>query len=233
MKKAIGYIRVSTVEQRSGYGLEVQEKAIRDFAKASGIRLADVVGDEAISGTKGEELRPGLAEALVRLKLGEADLLIVPRIDRLARDLILQETVIRDLRGVGRDVISVAEPDIGAEDGQRTLIRQILGAIAEYEGWLIGARLRAGREMKRARGGYAQGRPPYGYRAIGGRLEPVPDEQAAIRLARRLRRQRLSFRQIAVELDENGYRPKNGGEWHPPQVARLIESRVSGATSAR
>jgi DNA invertase Pin-like site-specific DNA recombinase len=218
-------VRVSTVEQVGGFGLDVQEKAIRDYARAHGIRLIDIARDEGISGAKSEEARPGLALALIRLEAGEADLLLVARADRLARDLILQETVIRDLKRWGRDILSVAEPGLVAEDGQRTLIRQILGAISQYEGWLIAARLRAGREMKRARGGYAAGRPPYGYRATRGALEPVPDEQAAIGEAIELRSQGMSLRQIARQLTEHGHRPKGSGVWHPPQVARLLDAR--------
>jgi DNA invertase Pin-like site-specific DNA recombinase len=163
-RAAIAYLRVSTVEQTSGYGLDVQESAVRDYAKAAQLRLVDVVRDEAVSGTKGEDLRPGLAEVLVRIEDGEADVLLVPRLDRLARHLLLQETILARLTKLGKEVVSVAEPDIMAEDGQRTLIRQIFGAISQYEASVISARLRAGREMKNARGGYAYGRPAYGWR---------------------------------------------------------------------
>ncbi len=53
-------------------------------------------------------------------------------------------------------------------------------------------------------------------------MEPVPEEQEAIRLARRLRRRGLSLRDIGGRLGKAGYRPKGGGRWHPPQVARLL-----------
>jgi DNA invertase Pin-like site-specific DNA recombinase len=122
----------------------------------------------------------------------------------------------------GKGVVSVAEPDITEEDGQRTLIRQILGAIAEYEGWLIRARLRAGREMKKAQGGYASGRPPYGYRASRGTLVEVPEEQTIIRKVKKLRRGGLSFRRVAARLDAEGDRPRTGNRWHPTTVARIV-----------
>ena len=221
-RRAIAYLRVSTVEQKSGYGLDVQDKVVREHARTANLRLIDIVRDEAISGTKGEDLRPGLAEVLVRLEAGDADVLLVPRLDRLARSLVLQETVIKRLTKLGRDVVSIAEPDVMAEDGHRTLIRQILGAIAEYEAWIISARLRTGREMKRARGGYASGRPPYGFRAEGGELVAAPEEQEAIRLAKRLRKSGLSYRDIAHRLQAEGLHPRSGGRWHPPMVSRLV-----------
>lgn len=228
---AIAYLRVSTVEQKSGYGLDVQEKSVRGYARGRGLSLVDVVRDEALSGTTGPEVRPGLASALLRLQNGEATVLLVPRLDRLARDVILQETIIRQLEATGRRVESVAEPDIEAENGQRTLIRTILGAIAEYEATLIRARMRAGRELKATRGGYAHGRPPYGYRANKGTLLKDPQEQAVIRKARLLRRRGLSFREIADALAAEGHAPRSGRRWHPPMVARLVD-RPADARSA-
>lgn len=220
--RALAYLRVSTVDQTLGLGLDVQEATVLKHAKKAGFRIVDVVKDEAISGTKGEDLRPGLAEALLRIQEGEADILLIPALDRLARDLFLQETVIRKLAEMGKRVESVAEPDVMDGDGQRILVRQVLGAIAQYEASLIAARLRAGRDLKRARGGYAYGRPPYGYRAFGGELLPDANEQAVVKKAQRLRRRGLSFREIARELEAGGTHSRTGGRWHPPQIARMI-----------
>ena len=220
--RAIAYLRVSTVEQKSGYGLDVQEKAVRDHAKKAGLRIVSVVEDAALSGSKTEELRPGLAEVLLRLEEGDADVLLVARLDRLARDVVLQEMLLRRLVRTGKQVVSVAEPDINSEDGHRKLVRVILGAIAEYEAWLIAVRLRAARDLKRSRGGYASGRPRYGYRASRGTLVKVPEEQAIIKEAKRLRKAGLSYRQIAAHLDAEGHRPRSGRSWHPTMVARVV-----------
>ena len=232
--RAIAYLRVSTVEQKSGYGLDVQEKAVRDHAKSAGLRIIAVVRDEAISGKKGEDLRPGLAEVLLRLERGDADMLLVPRLDRLSRDVILQEAIIRPLIRAGKQVMSVAEPDIDAEDGERKMVRIILGAIGEYEAWLIGARLRAARDLKRARGGYAGGRPLYGYRASRGALVKVPEEQAIIEKVKALRKKGLSFREIGGRLDADGDAPRTGSHWHPTMVARVVAAeRPASMTGAR
>jgi DNA invertase Pin-like site-specific DNA recombinase len=226
-RRAIAYVRVSTVEQKSGYGLDVQEKAVRGHAKANALQIVDIVRDEAVSGTKGEDVRPGLAQAVVRIEEGEADVLLVPRLDRLARNLVLQETIIRRLADRGREVASVAEPDVMADDGQRTLIRQILGAIAQYEASLITARMRAGREMKAARGGYAYGRPRYGFRADHGALVAAETEAVVISRASALRADGLSLRAIATTLAAEGHLPRSGGKWHPAQVARLLAYATS------
>ena len=133
---AVGYVRVSTQEQVEGFGLEVQEKAIRDHAKANGLRLVSLCRDEGQSGSNGLDTRTGLSEALVALESGRAKALVVYRLDRLARDLLLQETLIARLRQAGAEVLSVSEPDVdgGGAEPTRDLVRQVLGAIAQYDG---------------------------------------------------------------------------------------------------
>src|ERR1700722_5913752 len=96
--QVVGYIRVSTVEQLKGYGLDMQEQSIRDYCQANRLRLVEVFRDEGLSGSNGLEDRVGLAGALAALKAGMASELVVYRIDRLARDLILQETLVERLR---------------------------------------------------------------------------------------------------------------------------------------
>jgi DNA invertase Pin-like site-specific DNA recombinase len=223
-KRAIAYLRVSTADQVEGYGRETQEKAVRGYAKGQGIRLVDVVRDEGISGAKSDLLRPGLGDALVRLEAGEADALLVPRLDRLARDLVLQETIIARLTRAGREVLSVAEPDLNG-DHTRDLVRQILGAIAQYERALIAARMSAGKALKKAKGGYVGGRPRYGFEALDGELSPLAKEQMAIQIALRLRKEGLSLRMIGQRLGGAGFQPKVGAKWHPTQVSRLLRGR--------
>ena len=70
-RRAIGYVRVSTAEQVEGYGLTVQEKAIREFCRAQDFRLIAVIKDEGVSGAA--EVRPGLGEVIARLENGGAD----------------------------------------------------------------------------------------------------------------------------------------------------------------
>lgn len=222
--RAIGYIRVSTDKQAErGFGLPVQERAIRDWTKREGVRLVDVERDEGISGSNGLDSRLGLARALVRLRKGEAETLVVYRLDRLARDLVLQETTIQQLGKAGVRVVSVAEPAVDGDEPTRDFVRQVLGAMAQFERAKIRGRMQAGIAAKKAGGGYVGGRPGYGYSATGGKLEPVKSEQDAIALARRLRKRGASLRAIARELDAKGFRTKAGRQWAATQVARALE----------
>src|SRR4051794_19306062 len=158
---AIGYLRVSTEEQVQGGGLEVQEQSIRRYCKEQGLRLIDVASDEGVSGSNGLDARVGLASALARLEGDAADCLVVYRLDRLARDFVLQELLVNRLRERGIAIRSVMEPDIdtNTDDPTKVLVRQILGAIGQYERALIRGRMQAGKLVKAARGGYVGGQP--------------------------------------------------------------------------
>jgi DNA invertase Pin-like site-specific DNA recombinase len=225
--KAVAYIRVSSPTQLDGYGLAAQEADIKKSVKSHGLNLTQVYRDEGVSGSLEAALRPGLAEALARIESGEAAVLLIPRLDRLARRLTIQEAALAQVWRHGGTVVAADQGEIvrdDPDDPMRTAMRQMMGVFAQLERSMIVARLRRGREMKRAGGGYAAGRPRYGYRADDGSLVAVPEEQRAIKIARRLKKQGLSYRKIADRLHAEGLQPRSGGRWHPPMVSRLVNS---------
>jgi DNA invertase Pin-like site-specific DNA recombinase len=207
-----------------GFGPEIQEQAIKSYCKANSLRVVDWYRDEGISGANGLDTREGLAQALAGLKSGEADVLVVYRLDRLARDLILQETVVERLREDGTPVQSATEDlDTDTDDPTRILIRQVIGAIAQYERSIIKARMVAGKRAKKAAGGFIGGRAPYGYRVVNKELVPDDDEQEVVKLVQKLHKQGKSLRAIADELDVKGYQPRDAAQWHPNTVRRIIQ----------
>jgi DNA invertase Pin-like site-specific DNA recombinase len=233
--KVVAYLRVSTDRQaEEGLGLEVQESAIREWARTH--EIVAWFRDEGLSGANGLEHRLGLADALEALKNNEARGLVVYRLDRLARDLIVQETLLAELRRIGAEAFSTSPSESSyltddAADPSRKLIRQVLGAVAEYERAMISLRLRSGRRRKADNGGYAFGAPPFGYRAEGRALVPVEDEQAILVRMRELRAEGATFEAIARTLSAEGRATKRGGHWHG-KVVRDVLSRTSPCRSA-
>jgi DNA invertase Pin-like site-specific DNA recombinase len=69
-------------------------------------------------------------------------LVLVEKLDRLARDLMIQESIIADMQRNQFEIISVVEPDLCSNDTTRKLMRQILGAFSEYEATMIALKLR-------------------------------------------------------------------------------------------
>ncbi len=219
---------MSTLGQVDGYGLDVQEQQVRQCCQTAGLRLVGITRDEGVSGGLDAEDRPGLAEALTLLQADEADVLVVAKLDRLARTLTVQEAALAHVWRYSKrvwacDVGEVLEDD--PDDPMRTAMRQMSGVFSQLERGMIRARMRAGKARKAEQGGYAGGAPPYGYRAAGGQLVEQPPEQEALRLMRRMKRKGESLRAIAEALDEAGHPTKRGADsWHPMAVSRILKA---------
>jgi DNA invertase Pin-like site-specific DNA recombinase len=228
--KVVGYVRVSTTAQaEEGFGLDVQRQSVRKWAKDHGHKLVGIQADEGISGAKELDDRPALGTALAMVAAGEIEGLVVPKLDRLARDLIIQETLLGEIRRNGGRVFSCMAGEDGyladdPDDPSRKLIRQVLGAVSEYERSVIALRLRSGRRRKAEKGGYAYGRPPVGFIAVGKELVEDPDEQLALGRIRTMRDGGASIRQICAALDAENIPTKTGqGTWQPAVVGRILK----------
>jgi DNA invertase Pin-like site-specific DNA recombinase len=225
-----GYLRVSTDRQAEhGHGLAVQRKAITRWASANGFRVTCFLSDEGISGSNGLDTRVALADALDLVRQRKVSGVVVYRLDRLSRDMVLQEMLIQDVARMGGRIYSTSDTEsnlLGSDvesDPTRTLVRRIIGALSSYEREVIAMRTQAGRRRKADMGGYAYGAPPFGMRAEGGDLVVDAVEQAAIARVVELHMAGASIRAIAATLNEEGIRTKQDKRWHPTTVARLIE----------
>jgi Resolvase, N terminal domain len=132
MKEAFAYLRVSGRGQIEGDGFVRQEEAVRRFAAANGLDVVSVFREEGVSGTKDLESRPALLELLETAK-ESGGTVIIEKLDRLARDLMVSESILADFRRKGITVISVAEPDLCSNEPTRILMRQMMSAFAQYE----------------------------------------------------------------------------------------------------
>src|SRR5262252_216935 len=193
MTKAHAYLRVSGKGQVEGDGFTRQLKAIREYAAAHGIKIVNVYREKGVSGAKESADRPAWSELMTALHANGVKVVIIEKLDRLARDLMVQETIIADLRKHGFELVSVAEPDLMANDPTRILVRQMMGAVAQYEKSQSVLKLRGARMRKRAKEGRCEGRKPYGY---------YEDEAAALERLKALRAEGLGFDRIAARLNE-------------------------------
>jgi DNA invertase Pin-like site-specific DNA recombinase len=133
----IGYARVST----DGQELEGQHQAL----KAAG---AERIFSEKISGAKSH--RKALAKAIAAL--GQGDILLVTRLDRLARSTRDLLNVMATISEKGAGFRSIADPLIDTTSPHGKLILAVLGALAEFERSMILARTSEGRTRAQARG---------------------------------------------------------------------------------
>ena len=133
----VGYARVST----DGQTLDAQHAAL----KAAG---AEKVFSEKVSGAQTD--RKQLAKAIA--SLGEGDVLLVTRLDRLARSTRDLLNVLDAVGKAGAGFRSLADPMIDTTSPHGKLILAVLGALAEFERSMILARTAEGRKRAQDRG---------------------------------------------------------------------------------
>lgn len=218
--KAVGYLRVSTEDQREG--LEAQRAALVRWCDANGVELvAEYVG-HGISGGAPLDKRPALLEAVEALAEHGAGVLLVAKRDRLARDTMAAAMIERLTERAGARIVSA--DGVGSEDTpEGLLMRRLIDAFAEYERAVIGARTRAALATKRNRGERV-GQIPYGYTLAGDgvRLEQDPTEQRIVALVLALRAEGLTLRAVGEALADAGYKPRGRARrWHPQTVANI------------
>lgn len=213
MTKAFAYLRVSGKGQVDGDGFDRQALAIKAYAKANDIKVIDTFREEGVSGKLELEHRPALLALMNALAENGTRLVLIEKLDRLARDLMVQETLIADLQKAGYQIISVAEPDLCVDDPTRILMRQIFGAIAQYEKTMIVGKLRGARQRMRAKDGRCEGRKPYGTR--NGELD-------IITAMRGMRAEGVAYDAIALKLNSDGIKPRSGSRWHGSSVNAIL-----------
>ncbi|WP_244888743.1 recombinase family protein [Streptomyces purpureus] len=229
-------LRVSTKGQVDGYGLPAQRKDVKRWARLNGVRLPDshIVEEKAVSGTEDE--RPELTKLLLELAAGDIDGILFPNMDRIARELTVQEATLSVIWAYGGRAFTADRGEVeqdDPDDPMRTFVRQVMGAAAQLERGLITKRLRNGRAAKAEKGGYAYGSPQYGWASDKDKnLVEVDAEQAGRARAKELRAEGLSYEAIGQKLAEEGHKTKRGGKWHPATVARLLDDEYRERTNA-
>lgn len=161
--EAAGYCRVSSIGQKkTGAGLERQEKEIRAYAKSNGYKISKVY-KEAFTGTESD--RPEFETMIADLLANGCRVIVVERLDRVARDLSIQLQIIALLSSKGLTLISA---DTGQNvtrpsDPMIKAMCQVQGAFAELDKNLLVRKLKKGREAKKKKDGRCEGRKPFGY----------------------------------------------------------------------
>jgi DNA invertase Pin-like site-specific DNA recombinase len=217
VEPAVAYLRTSSA---ANVGADKdsdkrQRAAIEAFAKQAGFAVVGEYYDAAVSGADPVDQRPGFAEMLQRLAADGAKTIIVESPDRFARDLAVQLAGHDMLKALGIAIIPASAPDFFTEDTPTAvLVRQVLGAIAQFEKASAVAKLAAARKRKRE--GRCEGRKPLS--------ETRPQ---VVALARKLRRRKpkagqLSLRAVASELAAHGFLNELGKPYAAKSVASML-----------
>jgi DNA invertase Pin-like site-specific DNA recombinase len=232
--KTYGYVRSSRppkgVRKRGGdqedspLGIESQRREILDAFPD-----AEIFEDRFKSGRSAR--RPGLRSMLDRVEAG--DLVVVSRLDRLARDSRLavaieyelettREARLVSLRGEGTN------RDGSPPDPTSVFLRRVLAAQAELAAAQASAATKSALAVKRGEGFSTNGVAPYGYK-VGpdGKIVEDAREQEIIQKIRERTRGRLfeaSSADVAEWLTRGGYLNRVGRPWHRSGILRILKT---------
>jgi len=227
-KSLVAYLRVSTRKQAaSGLGLEAQRAAVAEYAaKAGGRVVAEYV--EVESGKKAA--RPELASALSHCRAAKA-CLVVAKLDRLSRNVAF----LSGLMEAGVEFVACDNPHANK------FTVHVLAAVAEQEAKAISERTRAalaaakkrGVKLGSARPGHWEGRE--GKRLAGSRRgvkrasemrtqAAKTHNSMAVDAALKLRRQGMSWMEIATELNQRGLVTRRGNSWSKSSLFTAVKA---------
>jgi DNA invertase Pin-like site-specific DNA recombinase len=220
--KAVAYLRTSS---STNVGADKdsdkrQRDAIAKFAKAAGYDLVSEFYDGAVSGADPVDTRPGFATMMERIAGNGVRTIIVETANRFARDLMVQETGHAMLKKAGITLIAADSPDSFVDDTPTaTMVRQILGAVAQFDKTMTVAKLRGARERKAKATGHK----------CGGRKNHREINPEMVETARKLRRYRIngrqrSLREISAELTKLGFLNAHGRPFAAASIKAMITS---------
>lgn len=216
MTDAVVYMRCSGDSQITGDTWERQEETIKKYTTANDIQIVATFADKGVTGKMELEGRHGLSQCIQYVQDQGVKLVMVESSDRLARDMIVAELIVRDFQKIGVRVVA-ASGGIDLTEGDDSnptakLIRQILAAIAEFERCMIVNKLRAARDRKRKLNGKCDGRKAFGEK---------PGEEEALGVIRKLAAC-YTAKTIAHALNSDGYQTRSGKPWRASVVSKII-----------
>lgn len=222
--RAVAYRRVSSDEQIEGTSLDSQSERIASFCSAKGYSLIGDYVDPGFTGTTGD--RPGLTALLADAKAGRFDVVVAFKIDRLGRKNALVLSLIETLKALDVGFASVTEP-FETETAFGQAAPGMVSTFAQLERDLIVQRTSAGRDARRAQGGWVGGFVPFGYsyNSESRTTEVVEAEAAIVRRVFQLYTERLiGTKSLANLLNKEGIKPRSAKArgWHGAAVAELL-----------
>lgn len=211
--KISGYVRVSSKGQIEGDGQDRQQDSIADFCAKWKLPAPTFFFEAGVSGTVEAMERP----QFVAMLESKPDCIVVERMDRLARDLMISEFLLAECR---KQNIPVYATDQGAminmaEDGgdpTRVLLRQILGALAQWEKSALVMKLRKARDRMREETGHCEGPKPYG---------STPEEKTVKQWMEDKRALGWSYAEIATSANI-GSKRRDGKSWTKGSVYQVL-----------
>ncbi|MFB7631713.1 recombinase family protein [Streptomyces sp. NPDC056149] len=232
--RAVDYLRVSTEEQRKGYGVASQGRKTTKYIAGKEWEHVATYVDDGVSGSLAAEDRPRLNQLMADAHEGAFDVVVVKEGRAIGRNGRAFWRWVWALEDIGI-FVAIAEDDIDntTASGRKEMRRQADYAETEWE--TIRERTQGGLQEKaeESNSPHLGGRPPYGYRIedqgkVGlSRLVIDPAESSVIRRVHDLVVQDgLNLRQVAIRLNAESVTTRSGRAWSRENLRDRIMSRA-------
>jgi len=227
--RTVFYARVSTRQQREKQlSISAQLRALRGFAREKGWDVVEEFRDEGYSGRDAK--RPGLQALLASTRTGEIDVVLVWKLDRLARNTQVSAAIRETLKTNGVRLVSLHEPS--GNSPQDKLIARIFEGLAEFYSDNLSQDIRRGQREVARQGYYPFSTPPIGYTrvpvAVGNakRFKLEMHEEFAPVIGRIFKdyASGLSVPKIVNALNAEGKRAEAGKRWTSKRVYFILSN---------
>ena len=217
LTKGVAYLRTSSASN-IGVGKDSDKRqmlAILEYAKRAKVEIVATFYDADVRGADPIDTRPQFVEMLKLLMSNGTRTIIVETASRFSRDLITQETGHALLKAQGISLVAADSPDAFLDDTPTAiLIRQVLGAVSQFEKAVLVSKLKGARDRKSA----AQGK-----RVEGRKSHTELNPELVTKVKKMHRYQKLSLRGIASKLAEEGILNEKGKTFGPQSIKQMME----------
>lgn len=223
MSSAIGYVRISTKNQKDGISIDDQIERIEVYCSLKGLTLVHIYREKPKSG-ESIEGRPEFKSALSRLNNSDVDGLIVHDLARLTRNtrdmLMLKDDYFQ------KNTLHSLTESVDTRTSGGVMYMTVLSAINQQQREKISERTREVMDYKRSKGEFLGGSIPLGYKVEGKLLVECEEEAKLIKRVKNMKYKKLSFQKIANRLNELGIVNKRSskGTWTKQAIMRLIKA---------
>jgi len=225
--KVVGYVRVSTDDQKTSIQAQIEE--ITTFCKFKGYKLVDILVDEFVSGGLEIAKRPEGSKLMAMAENKEVDIIISGKVDRMFRDSVDGQITNRRLNelGVGMVLLSMGGNVVDTSTPEGELFFNILLTFAQFERKQIASRITKALQHKKKNNEVYSGKTPYGKTRVGKELIDCKEEIDVIHRIKILKENGNSYQAIADRLNEEGVRPKEKMKWHKSMIFELCQRDTS------
>jgi site-specific DNA recombinase len=226
MTKAIGYIRVSTEMQvNEGVSLDAQSAKIRAYCELNDLELIEIVCDAGKSAKTTN--RDGLQKCLAAIASGEAQAIVVYKLDRLSRKVLDTLNLISEIESHGASLHSISEK-LDTSSALGKFFVNMTAALAQLERDQISERVTMAMAHKKDEGQHC-GAAPFGFEMVNKELQRVESQHNAIAIIRDMRNKGAALRAIADHLNSEGIPTQRGGNWQASTINNILKREAVAA----